>query len=85
MKDKEKHAEMLITLYRSVTSGYSSTLHTFYKESMTNRLNEIEISTLINFNRELYTSFKSVIFGLKDFLLSTKEAEYFESLPGFIR
>lgn len=85
IKDREKHADMLSTLYRSVTSGYSATLHTLYKENMAKRLNQIEISTLINFNREIYTSFKSVVFGLKDFLLTASEAEYFDAAPGFIR
>jgi phosphate:Na+ symporter len=82
---KEKYFEDVTILYHSVTAGYSETLQQLYKQSMTNRVSEIEISTLINFNRELYTSFKSVLFGLKDFLLTTREAEYFDALPGFIR
>lgn len=77
--------ERLVALYHSVTIGYSDTLQQLYRESMASRVNEMEISTLINFNRELYTSFKSVLFGLKDFLLTPGEAEYFEALPGFIR
>jgi len=77
--------EKLAALYHSVTTGYSDTLQQLYRESMTSRVNEMEISTLINFNRELYTSFKSVLFGLKDFLLTSGEAEYFDALPGFIR
>lgn len=81
----KNHFESLTALYRSVTSGYSDNLHLLYKESITNRVNEVEITTLINFNRELYTSFKSVLFGLKDYLLTTKEADYFDTLPGFIR
>ena len=84
-EDRGKHFEDVTALYRSVTAGYSDTLQLLYKENMANRVSEIEISTLINFNRELYTSFKSVLFGLKDYLLSAKEAEYFDSLPGFIR
>jgi phosphate:Na+ symporter len=77
--------EALTALYQGITAGYAETLQQLYKESLANRVNEIEISTLINFNRQLYTSFKSVLFGLKDFLLSSREAEYFDSLPGFIR
>lgn len=79
------HYDELTALYQSVTKGYSETLQLLYQESMTNRISEIEISTLINFNRQLYTSFKSILFGLKDYLLTIKEAEYFDSLPGFIR
>jgi len=55
-----------------------------YKESLANRVSEVGISTLINFNRELYTSFKSILFALKDYLLTSKEAEYFGAQPGFI-
>jgi len=81
----EKNFEIVTALYRTVTAGYSETLQLLYKENMANRVSEIEISTLINFNRELYTSFKSVLFGLKDFLLTSREADYFDALPGFIR
>ncbi len=79
------HFEELAAIYRATTSGYSQTMQSLYKESIANRVSELEISTLINFNRELYTSFKSILFGLKDYFLTTKEAEYFDSLPGFIR
>lgn len=79
------HVEALTVIYRRVTTGYSETLQLLYKNSLSKSVNEIEISTLINFNRELYTFFKSTLYGLKDYLLSSDEAEYFDSLPGFIR
>ena len=75
----------LTVAYQSITTGYSETLGSLYKESLANRVSEMEISTLINFNRELYTSFKSILFGLKDYLLTAREADYFDGLPGFIR
>lgn len=75
----------LSEVYQNITKGYAESLQALYKDSLANRVNEIEISTLINFNRELYTFFKSTLFGLKDYLLSPKEAEYFDNLPGFIR
>ncbi len=77
--------EELTKAYNTVTKGYLQTLESLYKSNLANKINEVEISTLINFNRELYTSFKSVLFGLKDYLLTTKEAAYFDALPGFIR
>lgn len=82
---RKNNFEKLTVLYHSVTTGYAETLHLLYKETLANHVSEIEISTLINFNRELYTSFKSILYGLKDYLLTTKEAEYFDALPGFIR
>ncbi len=84
-ESRENNFEKLTALYHSVTKGYAETLHLLYKETLANHVSEIEISTLINFNRELYTSFKSIVYGLKDYLLSTKDAEYFDALPGFIR
>lgn len=84
-KKENNYFEELTAIYNSVTAGYSETLQLLYKENLANRVSETEISTLINFNRELYTSFKSILFGLKDYLLNTKEADYFDALPGFIR
>ena len=52
---------------------------------MAENVNEIEISTPINFNSERVTAFKSITFGIKGYLLDTNEAEYFDELPGFIR
>lgn len=75
----------LTALYQAVTTGYRETLELFYRENLASSVNETEISTLINFNRELYTSYKSILFGLKDYLLNAKEAAYFDELPGFIR
>jgi phosphate:Na+ symporter len=52
----------------------------FYKN-----LSETEISTIINYNRELYSSYKSIILAAKDVLLTENEAESFDELPGSIR
>lgn len=84
-KDTVSCFEELVSIYKSVTGNYTITLQELYKESMAENVNEIEISTLINFNREMVTAFKSIIFGIKDYLLDTKQAEYFDELPGFIR
>jgi phosphate:Na+ symporter len=77
--------EKFSSLYNTITRGYSRSLQVLYKEGITRQLSEIEITSLINFNREIYTSFKSVLFGLKDYLLTAKDAAYFDGLPGFIR
>jgi phosphate:Na+ symporter len=84
-KEAENCLEELTLLYQSITSGYSTTLASLYKDSIANKVSEVEISTLVNFNRELYTSFKSILFGLKDYLLTLKQADFFDSQPGFIR
>lgn len=72
-------------LFRSVTKSYSLILQQLYRENLDAGLSEIELSTLINFNREMYTAYKSFVFALKDYLLDEKQAAYFDELPGFIR
>lgn len=85
-KDRSQaNAEALITLYREIIKGYTDELSHLYKQGSIDHLNETEISTIINYNRELYTAYKSLILAIKDLLLSEKEATAFEELPGFIR
>jgi phosphate:Na+ symporter len=48
------------------------------------KLSDMEISLLINFNRQIYTSFKAMVLAVKDYFLNEKEADYFDELPGFI-
>lgn len=84
-KDRAGNLEALAAVYRQVTNGYAETLRSLYKENLVSRISEAEVSMLINFNRQLYTSFKSILFGIKDYLLTAREAEYFDGLPGFIR
>lgn len=84
-ENKEPAFEALVALYQSITKGYSAILQSLYKDHLFEHLNEIEISTLINFHREMYTGYKSFVYALKDLLLEEKESRYFEELPGFIR
>lgn len=72
-------------LHKQIIDGYAGTLQLLYEEHTHESVSEIEISTLINVNRELHTSYKSFIFAMKDLLLDAKEAAYFDELPGFIR
>jgi phosphate:Na+ symporter len=77
--------ESLTAFYSEVQQGYTKSLNDLYKEGMERHLGESEISTLINFNRETYTAFKSILFALKDYVLNPQDAERFGELPGFIR
>jgi phosphate:Na+ symporter len=81
----EGHFEELSAIYRTVQEGYKQTLHDLHDESLVQKLNEMEFSTVLNFSREMYTAQKSLVFAMKDLLLKEKEAEWFEELPGFIR
>lgn len=72
-------------LYHSVTQKYTATLQQLYKESTAGFVDETEITTMLNFNREIFTFYKSLLFGLKDHLFNKEQSKYFDDLPGFIR
>jgi phosphate:Na+ symporter len=78
-------SEKITTLYRDIQQGYTKSLEELYKLGMSQHVNEPEISTLINFNREMYTAFKSLVFAVKDYILNPEESERFDNVPGFIR
>ncbi len=77
--------EELAAIYKSVTDGYTKTLKQLYREGTAGQVSETEITTMLNFNREIFTAFKSLFFGVKDFLLNKEQSKYFDELPGFIR
>lgn len=83
--DEEVRFVQLTDLYRSIQAAYADELKRMYRLPATERLSGEEISTLMNLNRALITSFKSLVFALKDLLLSRTRAAHFDELPGFIR
>jgi len=84
-KDSKTYFDEVKDIYKSFQKGYTESLGELYKEGLAKHVNQMEISTLINFNRVIYTAFKSMAFALKDYLLNTEEADSFDDLPGFIR
>lgn len=84
-QDTEKSFEALTRIFKETQQGYTVSIQELYKEGVAKSVNQVEISTLINFNREMYTAFKSFLFAIKDHLLTPDKAGYFEDLPGFIR
>jgi len=44
-------------------------------------LKDVDISTLFNLNRELYSSSKAIIYSVKDYLLAAADATKFEDIP----
>lgn len=77
--------EALRQLLQSIQAHYNEAMQFLYRRGIEQALTETEISTLFNFNREIITACKSVVYALKDYLLSPEEANYFDELPGFIR
>ena len=84
-ENKADKAKELAEIYRSVTAGYTATLQHLYKEGTAGKVNETEITTMLNFNREIFTGFKSLVFAAKDHLLDKEQSKQFDDLPGFIR
>lgn len=84
-KEEQATSSELAGLYESLSVDYSRHLQHLYKPGPHEKLNETEISTLINFNRELATAHKSLFFALKDFLPDAGRFTELENLPGFIR
>ncbi len=81
----EQTAAVLIQLYKQIIQKYTHELQELYRQSSIEHLSETEISTIINYNRELYTAYKSLLLAAKDLLLNEQEAIQFDELPGFIR
>lgn len=77
--------EPIVALYQELQKRYAGQIDRLYHPALASRVNQIEISTLLNFNRELYSGFKAMIWAVKDLLLTQQEADYFSELPGFIR
>lgn len=85
IRKDEPFLEDIITIYQSVQIGYTSSLNGLYQRELAGKLNETEISTLINYNREVFSALKSLVLAIKDCVLEEKEAAYFDELPGFIK
>lgn len=83
--DDYLYSKELASLYKSITGGYTATLQYLYKEGTAGHVSETEITTMLNFNREIFTAFKSLLFAIKDYLLDKEQSRYFDELPGFIR
>ena len=73
--------EMLVQM-KSKNEEIHSGLHKeIYRELADDQLSEVQISTLLNVNREFYLSCQSLLSALADALLDTHGATDFESLP----
>lgn len=75
----------LMHLYNEVQDNYQQDLKSLYSETVAKQLDAVEIATILNVHRETISGYKSAVFSLKDFLLSSKESALFDTSPGFIR
>jgi len=73
--------EILVEL-KSLNEKIHSRLHTdIHQEVALGHLSEVQISTLLNVNREFYLSNQSLLAALADALLDTHGADDFDSIP----
>jgi phosphate:Na+ symporter len=82
LKDNHRVSyEVLKKLFIDIEHNYSSSLNNFYTNTQKVLINNLDITTAINFNRELFTSNKALLMSVKDFLLDEKQAEEFNEIP----
>lgn len=73
--------ESLVHLFRSMQDQYQERSRKIYNEAAQKVLNETDISSLLNVNRELYSSCKAITLATRDLLYSGSEAEEFDRMP----
>ncbi len=81
-KEKVSFAK-LQSVYNSIQSNYTSALNSFYTQAPDAAIEDLDITIVINFNRELFTSNKAMLMAIKDFVLNEKEAEEFNEVPEY--
>ncbi|MFT6743414.1 MAG: phosphate:Na+ symporter, partial [Paraglaciecola sp.] len=72
--------ENLQAVYDSVQKNYTSSLNDFYTEAQNTTIEDMDITTVINFHRELFTSNKAMLMAVKEFLLHEKLTENFNEM-----
>jgi hypothetical protein len=72
-------------LFDEIQGNYQKDLQSLYDQAISQKVDAIEIATMLNVHREIVSAYKSAVFALKDYLLNPKEASIFDASPGFIR
>jgi phosphate:Na+ symporter len=81
MQQKEAvSVEALHSMLDLIQTNYSNALSDFYKNAHQHPIEDIDMTTALNFNRELFTSNKAIFMAVKDFLLDEKTAIDFNGL-----
>lgn len=80
MKENPVSFDKLHLIFDDIQKNYSSALDNFYKDAHQAAIQNIDMTTAINFNREIFTSNKAMLMAVKDFLLDEKQAEDFNEI-----
>ncbi len=79
--NKKPNYITLIGVYKAIEINYSSALNEFYKAAQNTSIEDIDITTAINFNREVFTANKAMLMAIKDFILNEEESQNFNKVP----
>jgi phosphate:Na+ symporter len=71
-------------MYSLLEKNYQDALNRFYKEAVDTILDDMEITTLLNFNREGFSANRSLLMAVKDILLNVSSANDFDEKVNFI-
>ncbi len=80
IKDKSSDLKVLHSIFEDIQKNYSNSLNNFYKDAQEISIDDSDISTALNLNRELFTSNKAMLMAVKDFLFEEKEALRFNDI-----
>ena len=80
-KEEPTNFKELESIFDTIQKNYTTALNTFYTEVQLTTVENIDITTVINFNRELFTSNKAMLMALKDLILDEKNAQNFNEIP----
>ena len=83
--EKTATGEAFRELFSILAEQYKQAVVELYGKNRSSEVTDIELATLVNYNRELYTAKKSILYALSDLLLSPGDAAALQDLPGFIR
>ncbi len=68
-------------IYAEIDHNYVSALNQFYQDAPAANLDSDDITTIISFNRELFTANKALLMAVKDMVLDEQEAAQFNDVP----
>lgn len=75
--DHDLTYENLHKSYNDINDNYNKALNNFYSAAQNTPVEDMDMTTVITFNRELFTSNKSMIMAVKDYLLNEKQGDTF--------
>ena len=75
--------DILKDIYLSIEQNYATALNDFYQNAHTAQLEDLDITSVINFNRELFSSNKAILMAVKDMVLDEVQAEKLGEIMGY--